>query len=90
MQKLLQQLRLPERAGVQAAAEGRGRRGPEERLGEEGGVVVVGRQLLVRDGVDAGAQELLPDVRVPVVLDLVIRPAVEVRRDRRPLGVSSH
>ena len=80
MNKLLQQLGLPERAGVQAgAAEGRG---PEDRLGEEGGVVVFGRQLLVRDGVDAGAQELLADVRVPVVLDLVVRPARQLGRDR--------
>jgi hypothetical protein len=39
---------------------------------------------LVRDGVDAHAQQLLPDVRVPVVLDLVVRPAVQVRCDRRP------
>jgi hypothetical protein len=46
--------------------------------------VVVGRHLLVRDGVDAHAQELLPDVRVPVVLDLVVRPALQLRRDRRP------
>jgi hypothetical protein len=38
----------------------------------------------VRDGVDAPAQQLPPDVRVPVVLDLVVRPPREPRGDERP------
>ncbi|BAT07970.1 Os09g0401050, partial [Oryza sativa Japonica Group] len=39
---------------------------------------------LVCDGVDPHLPELLLDVRVPVVLDLVVRPARQVRRDLGP------
>jgi hypothetical protein len=42
------------------------------------------RDTAVRDGVDAAAQQLAPDVRVPVVLDLVVRPPREPRGDERP------
>jgi hypothetical protein len=41
---------------------------------------------LVRDGVDAHLGEALLEVRVPVVLDLVVRALGQVRRDRRPPG----
>jgi hypothetical protein len=36
----------------------------------------------VGDGVDAHAEQALADVRVPVVLDLVVRPPGQPRRDR--------
>jgi len=39
----------------------------------------------VRHGVEAHLDEPLLEVRVPEVLDLVVRPARQVRRDRRPL-----
>ena len=38
----------------------------------------------VRLRVDAPAQQLALDVRVPVVLDLVVRPAGQLPRDERP------
>jgi hypothetical protein len=38
----------------------------------------------VGDGVDAHPEELLPDVGVPVVLDLVVRPPRQPRRDLGP------
>jgi hypothetical protein len=41
-------------------------------------------QWLVGDGVDAHPEELLPDARAPVVLDLVVRPPGEPRRDLGP------
>jgi hypothetical protein len=44
----------------------------------------VGGDGAVRNGVDAPAQQLPPDVRVPVVLDLVVRPPREPRGDERP------
>jgi hypothetical protein len=39
---------------------------------------------LVGDRVDAHLPELLLDVRVPVVLDLVVRPPRQLRRDLGP------
>jgi hypothetical protein len=59
------------RGGVVARGGGRGGRG---RVGAG----------LVRDGVDAHLGEPLLEVRVPVVLDLVVRSLGQVRRDRRP------
>jgi hypothetical protein len=38
----------------------------------------------VRLRVDAAAEELALDVRVPVVFDLVVRPAGQLPRDQRP------
>ena len=95
---MLQQLELPQR-GVEAPEarhrreerlERRRRRRPRRREERGGGAEAaavgeeVGWQALVGDGVDAHSQQLLLDVRVPVVLDLVVRPPVQVRRDRRP------
>jgi hypothetical protein len=84
LQQKLQRLHLHE-SGVQAPQLARRRREDRRRGGGgDGEQQVVGGQALVRDGVDAHAQQLLADVRVPVVLDLVVRPPVQVRRDRRP------
>jgi len=41
----------------------------------------------VRLRVDAAGQELALDVRVPVVLDLVVRPARQLPGDQRPPAV---
>jgi len=54
-----------------------------ERDGGDGAGAGVGDGA-VRDGVDAPAKQLPPDVRVPVVLDLVVRPPREPRGDERP------
>ena len=54
-----------------------------ERDGGDGAGARVGDGA-VRDGVDAPAKQLPPDVRVPVVLDLVVRPPREPRGDERP------
>jgi hypothetical protein len=49
---------------------------------EEGGEVEQVEAGRVGDGVDAHPEQALADVRVPVVLDLVVRPAWQPRRDR--------
>jgi hypothetical protein len=42
------------------------------------------REGLVRDGVDAHPGQLLLQLGVPVVLDVVVRPTRQLRRDHRP------
>ena len=54
--------------------------------GRRGGV---GSERLVGGGVDAAVPELLLDVRVPEVLDLVVGPPRQLRRDLRPPGQCS-
>ncbi|BAT02118.1 Os07g0558150, partial [Oryza sativa Japonica Group] len=49
---------------------------------EEGGEIEEVETRRVGHGVYAHAEEALADVRVPVVLDLVVRPARQPRRDR--------
>jgi hypothetical protein len=50
------------------------------RRGGRGSLV----ELAVRLGVDAAGEQLTPDVRVPVVLDLVVRPPRQPSGDQRP------
>jgi hypothetical protein len=65
------------RAREQHGGRARGRR---EAGGEGGG----GAQRAVRLRVDAAGQQLALDVRVPVVLDLVVRAPRQLPRDERP------
>ena len=51
------------------------------RVEGDGGV---GGDGAVRDGVDAPGEELAADVRVPVVLDLVVRPSRQPPGDQGP------
>jgi hypothetical protein len=82
---LARQARLclePRALPLRRVAEVRG--GPVARPGGGGaGAARVGAGL-VRDGVDAHLGEALLEVRVPVVLDLIVRALGQVRRDRRP------
>ena len=66
--------------GAAADGGGAGRRRRRGRLGER----------LVGGGVDAALPEPLLDVRVPKVLDLVVRPARQLRRNLRPPGHVNH
>jgi hypothetical protein len=78
-------------AQVEAEVRHRERVEHDGRLLLRGLVVLVFRQCcccggdgFVRVGVDAALPELLLDAAVPEVLDLVVRPPRQVRRDLRP------
>jgi hypothetical protein len=67
-------------AGLRRAAGAWATRSWRSRRGGRGSFV----ERAVRVGVDAAGEQLTPDVRVPVVLDLVVRPPRQPSGDKRP------